>query len=871
MDSEDEPEYWDLDEEDLEDDFQETLICSQGLPSTASESAINQLVHVTVLFILLWSCHYRISANAVDHLVRYLHHFLSQLSPYTPFLIANILAYFPTTLHMLRKRYGLHQDHFTKFTICTACDSLYLFEDCYTTNPITKVRTPKLCSHVEFPNHPHRSRRNPCGNPLLKEVVLKNGSKALYPKKVYCYRSIKDGLKDIMSRTGIFDSCEEWRCRNVPEGYLGDVYDGKVWQNFYDVDGTPFLSQPHNVAFMLNCDWFQPYDFTQYSVGVLYMVILNLPRAIRFKTENVIIVGIIPGPSEPSEHINSYLWPLVDDLLGLWRKGIKIDTNTVRAALLCIACDLPAAHKLCGFLSHSSHHACSRCKQYFPYDQELGKMIYAGFSQSHSPRTQSEHKSAGVKWLMAPTKKARDDVENSTGSRFTKLNLLPYFNCVRFTIIDPMHNLFLGTAKHMMKNIWLPDGLIQQKDIDKIHSVIKNALVPSFVGRIPQKILSGFSTFTADQWKNWSMLFSLICLHGVLPVQHIECWRNFIQMCLLFCTPTITLNDVKEANAIATKFGKEFEALYGKQRVTPNMHLHTHLAECILDYGPVYSFWLYSFERYNGILGSYHTNQKSIEIQVMRKFLDHMHIRTVASNDHVVDDHMEFFRIFFTNNIRGSFKETICTTIENHFNSTCHSLLTLPIEEVKPNMLYTYQLNTCTLVPPFKRRLFDSDSLRYLKEAYVHFLPDIDVDSIAASYELYCAISLWGDRLGSEHSRLEKSSYIQAYWASRNGYICKVCYDLYIGRVEYYFRQCIVVKGEQINVIMASVKWFCHHHNRHAFGSPVEVCSSSLHVPFGPASFLPVHRIKNMCVVCPVVLAGETVLAVTPLTRKVFL
>lgn len=161
--------------------------------------------------------------------------------------------------------------------------------------------------------------------------------------------------------------------------------------------------------------------------------------------------------------------------------------------------------------------------------------------------------------------------------------------------------------------------------------------------------------------------------------------------------------------------------------------------------------------------------------------------------------------------------------------------------------------------------------MRYLKEAYVHFLPDIDVDSIAASYELYCAISLWGDRLGSEHSRLEKSSYIQAYWASRNGYICKVCYDLYIGRVEYYFRQCIVVKGEQINVIMASVKWFCHHHNRHAFGSPVEVCSSSLHVPFGPASFLPVHRIKNMCVVCPVVLAGETVLAVTPLTRKVFL
>ena len=35
--------------------------------------------------------------------------------------------------------------------------------------------------------------------------------------------------------------------------------------------------------------------------------------------------------------------------------------------------------------------------------------------------------------------------------------LLEYFDCVRFHIVDPMHNLFLGTAKHIMKNVWLDD------------------------------------------------------------------------------------------------------------------------------------------------------------------------------------------------------------------------------------------------------------------------------------------------------------------------------------------------------------------------------------------------------------------------------
>lgn len=65
---------------------------------------------------------------------------------------------------------------------------------------------------------------------------------------------------------------------------------------------------------------------------------------------------------------------------------------------------------------------------------------------------------------------------------------------------------------------------------------------------------------------------------------------------------------------------KSFETLYGKKRVTPNMHLHAHLKDCILDFGPIYSFWLFSFERYNGMLGKLPNNKKNIEPQIMRRF-----------------------------------------------------------------------------------------------------------------------------------------------------------------------------------------------------------------------------------------------------------
>ena len=59
-------------------------------------------------------------------------------------------------------------------------------------------------------------------------------------------------------------------------------------ENLLNLKGGLF-SEPHHLALMLNCDWFQPHNQTQYSIGVIYLVVLNLPCDIRFKPENIII------------------------------------------------------------------------------------------------------------------------------------------------------------------------------------------------------------------------------------------------------------------------------------------------------------------------------------------------------------------------------------------------------------------------------------------------------------------------------------------------------------------------------------------------------------------------------------------------------
>ena len=108
---------------------------------------------------------------------------------------------------------------------------------------------------------------------------------------------------------------------------------------------------PH-IALLINVDWFQLYKQFAYSVGAIYLTNLNLLHQLRYHRENVLVVGIIPGPHEPKLHINSYLETLVVELLDLM-KGIKMHTpqgeKEIKAYLICAACDIPASQKLALF------------------------------------------------------------------------------------------------------------------------------------------------------------------------------------------------------------------------------------------------------------------------------------------------------------------------------------------------------------------------------------------------------------------------------------------------------------------------------------------------------------------------------------------
>ena len=395
-----------------------------------------------VFFLLLWKSIFHISNNALSVLLKFLKYIIWVFgNAFTDSRLHNIASKLPSSSNAAYQFLQIPDDSFIKYVVCPRCDSIYEFKDCIIT--LSRSKQGKNCWHVPYPNHPHHSRRKSCDAQLLRKVRCGRGYKFV-PIKVYAYQPLHKSLDCLVKCEGFLSSCERWRERafTISPLHFGDIYDGRVWHEFSSNPSMPFLSTPFCYLLTMNVDWFQPFTRTQYSVGAIYLRIQNLPRKERYKEENVILVGIIPGPKEPSLSMNSYLGPLVAELQHAWQSGLQLTTAhgttiTLRLALSCVSSDIPASRKVCGFLGHNANLGCTKCLKRFT-TVSIGNTDYSGYDRENwTLRTAELHRQSCQLILQETTKTKIRKKESECGVRFSILFSLPYFDPVRFTVINP--------------------------------------------------------------------------------------------------------------------------------------------------------------------------------------------------------------------------------------------------------------------------------------------------------------------------------------------------------------------------------------------------------------------------------------------------
>ena len=133
---------------------------------------------------------------------------------------------------------------------------------------------------------------------------------------------------------------------------------------------------------------------------------------------------------------------------------------------------------------------------------------------------------------------------------------------------------------------------------------------PAPTGRIPQKVETNFSCFSADQWRSWVLIYSPIVFIDIDSALY-TCWMNFVQACRLLSSGANTVANVNKTDRYLSAYCCDLQAYFGTEACSVNM-------QCLLDYGPIYGFWCFPYEQYNGKLGDYATNMKSIEMPVAK-------------------------------------------------------------------------------------------------------------------------------------------------------------------------------------------------------------------------------------------------------------
>ncbi|KAF5315532.1 hypothetical protein D9611_004820 [Ephemerocybe angulata] len=472
-------------------------------------------------------------------------------------------------------------------------------------------------------------------------------------KRVFCYISLIDQLR------GLYESkkmAKEMLHRSgyVPTGpaVISDVFDGALYlkslRHRVVIQGVKqdhkYFDGPRDVAISVCTDGFLLFDRRRSGPSATPILCqnYNLPPTIRTHSENLICVGVIPGPNAP-KHMGSFRRPLEDDLIKLAGPGVSAyDAHVerefcLRAYQLFELGDIVAAEKSLGIKGHNGYCPCRSCALTGIRDVEgNGKVYYIplrapdGHPPTQKPRPNPpnlplrSHRSfqrALDKIDAAETTTEKNNIAKAKGIKkpacFGAVGLIDYGKSVPW---DWMH-LFLENVIQNLFKFWRGEykGLDEGEQSYEIAPHIWNDIgdetaaavenIPAHFVRVLRNINTDRSGFTAESWCFWFIYLAPILLRGRFKET-----KYYKHMCKLVTIMKTSLKysltseelDILEADII--EWVRDYEKYYYQYRserlsaCVLTIHGLLHVVDDIRNCGPSWTTWTFFMERFCGLL-----------------------------------------------------------------------------------------------------------------------------------------------------------------------------------------------------------------------------------------------------------------------------
>lgn len=187
------------------------------------------------------------------------------------------------------------------------------------------------------------------------------------PNLVMTYMPIGPRLKRLYMSTKTAKDMTWHHNHKTKDGSMAHPSDGMAWKHF-DSENPGFAKEIRNVRLGLCTDGFNPNNSNSnpYSLWPVFLTIYNLPPWMSLKDSFIKLCLIIPGRKSPSQNIDVFLRPLIDELKELYEEGLEVydayrkENFIMRAILLWTVSDFPAYAMLSGWSTHGRL-ACPYC------------------------------------------------------------------------------------------------------------------------------------------------------------------------------------------------------------------------------------------------------------------------------------------------------------------------------------------------------------------------------------------------------------------------------------------------------------------------------------------------------------------------------
>jgi hypothetical protein len=371
----------------------------------------------------------------------------------------HVLDQIPFSLQQVLSRYNL-DGRTVIYAVCPSCHCTYKPRS-------SGTHYPERCTNKPKPES------GECNAPLLEDDQ---------PIKTFVYHEFQDYLAGLLSRKDIEEVMDK-ACDDLKESlddrpeFVKGVFEAEFLHNFEGhEEGKLFIDRGDEgrYAFALNVDFFNVEGMrirgATTSCGVISMACLNLPLDIRYKPENLYLVGIIPGPFEPHlTELNHYLRPLIDDMVPAFERGHRLSRTAkyqkgrvVRSAIIAVVNDLVAARKASQFSPPKSHYYCSCCHCWHldtlgrtDFDHEDWQLLDKDVLREYAE-----------KWKNASSSTEQEKLFVAHGLRYSELWRLRYWDPPRMLVADPMHCILEGLAQlHTRKVLCLTTAAANAKPI----------------------------------------------------------------------------------------------------------------------------------------------------------------------------------------------------------------------------------------------------------------------------------------------------------------------------------------------------------------------------------------------------------------------